>query len=283
MTRIAPPTDLDRVAKATWLFVARHERPAVRRAARMYQRNLLVYKHSWMVIFSGFFEPLFYLLSIGLGLGAMVPDIGGINYTAFVAPGLLASNCLNGAISDGLFNIWFKLHYQKTYDGILATPMRVADVAFGEMLWALTRGSLYAAAFLVVVFVLGEWKGPRILLAPTALLALPAAVLVAASFSSMAICLCSFVRKREDFDVVMGVLIMPMFLFSGTFFPITQMPSALQLIFQIVPLYHAVALLRALTTGVVTVAVVWHTSYLIAGGAVAFVMAMRRLERSLIK
>lgn len=257
--------------------------PALRRAVRMYQRNMLVYKHSWMVIFSGFFEPLFYLLSIGLGLGGMVSNIGGISYVAFVAPGLLASNCMNGAVSDGLFNIWWKLHLQKTYDGILATPMRVADVAFGEMLWALTRGSLYAAAFLLLVLTLGELHGPRILLSWTAVFALPAAILVAASFSSMAICLCSFVRKREDFDAVMGLLVMPMFLFSGIFFPVSQMPWPVQLAFQIVPLYHAVALLRALTTGAIGVSIAGHLAYLIAGGIVAFLVAMRRLERTLIK
>jgi len=248
----------------------------------MYQRNLLVYRHVWMVIFSGFFEPIFYLLSIGIGVGSMVPDVNGFNYTAFVAPGLLASNCMNGAISDGLFNIWFKLHIQRTYDGILATPMRVADIAFGEMLWALTRGSLYAAAFLVLVFVLGEAWGPRILLSPTAVLALPAAVLVAAAFSSMALCLCSFVRKREDFDKVMGLLVMPMFLFSGIFFPVTQMPAFLRGVVQVVPLYHAVALLRALTTGTVDVWTLAHIAYLVVGGTAAFLVAMRRLERTLI-
>ena len=110
--------------------------PSLGRSVRMVQRNLLVYKHSWMVIFSGFFEPLFYLLGIGLGLGAMVGKTSGVSYGAFVAPALLASSCMNGAISDGFFNIFFKLHYRKTYDGILATPMRVPDVAFGEMLWA---------------------------------------------------------------------------------------------------------------------------------------------------
>src|SRR5215510_5402635 len=135
-----------------------------RRSVRMVQRNLTVYKHSWMVIFSGFFEPLFYLLGMGLGLGGMVGKTAGVSYGAFIAPGLLASSCMNGAISDGFFNIFFKLHYQKTYDGILATPMRVPDVAFGEMLWALMRGSLYAAAFMVVVVGMGAATGfPMIL------------------------------------------------------------------------------------------------------------------------
>ena len=118
-----------------------------------------------------------------------------MSYRAFVAPGLLASSCLNGAITDGFFNIFFKLHFQKTYDGILATPMRVPDVAFGEMLWALGRGSLYAAAFLVVLLVLGEATDGPMLLSPWAALAWPAAVLAAASFSAMALLLSSVARR----------------------------------------------------------------------------------------
>src|SRR4029077_5490448 len=133
-------------------------------SVRMVQRNLIVYKHGWMVIFSGFFEPLFYLLGIGLGLGAMVGKVAGVSYGAFIAPGLLASSCMNGAISDGFFNIFFKLHFQKTYDGILATPMRVADIVFGEMLWAIIRGSTYAAGFLIVILVLEQVTGSPALL-----------------------------------------------------------------------------------------------------------------------
>jgi lipooligosaccharide transport system permease protein len=257
--------------------------PSVRRALRMVQRNLFVYKHGWMVIVSGFFEPLFYLLSLGIGLGAFVPDVGGVSYTAFVAPGLVAASCMNGAISDGFFNIFFKLHFEKTYDGILATPMRVPDIALGEMLWALTRGSIYAGGFLLVMLVLGELRGPRLLLSYTAVLAFPAAVLVAASFSAMAICLTSIARKVEDFDLVMGLLVMPMFLFSGTFFPVGQLPLAVQWLFQLVPLYHAVELLRALTTGAVNTGTLWHVVFLAAAGTAAFVLAMRRLERTLVK
>jgi lipooligosaccharide transport system permease protein len=249
----------------------------------MVQRNLLVYKHGWTVIVSGFFEPLFYLLSLGVGLGAMVPDIEGISYTAFVAPGLLAASCMNGAITDGFFNIFFKLHFQNTYDGILATPMRVPDVAFGEALWALARGSLYAAAFLVVVLLMGELVGPPVLLSPWAVLALPAAVLVAASFSAMALCLTSFVRRVEQFDVVMGLLVMPMFLFSGTFFPVSRFPDPVEWVVQAVPLYHAVEMLRQLTTGAIQPSLAAHVIYLVLAGAAAFVVAMWRLERALIK
>jgi lipooligosaccharide transport system permease protein len=248
----------------------------------MVQRSLLVYKHTWLVIFTGFFEPLFYLLSLGVGLGRMVPDIGAINYSAFVAPGLLASSCMNGAITDGFFNIFFKLHYQKTYDGILATPMRVGDIALGEMLWAVTRGTLYACSFLIVLFALGETTGQKMLLSQSAWLALPAAVLVCVSFSSIALCLCSFVRKIQDFDMVMGLFIMPMFLFSGIFVPIAQFPRPVQWIVQIAPLYHGTALLRQLTTGSVGPEIAVHLVYLCLVGAGAFALAMRRLEAKLI-
>jgi lipooligosaccharide transport system permease protein len=257
--------------------------PSLRRSSRMVQRSFLVYKHTWMVILSGFFEPLFYLLGIGIGLGTMVPEIEGVSYSAFVAPGLLASSCLNGAMSDGFFNIFFKLHFQKTYDGILATPMRVPDIAFGEMLWALTRGSFYALAFLVVVFVLGETMGPRMILSPWALLAFPGAVLVCASFSAVALCLSSFVRKIQDFDIVMGLFYMPMFLFSGIFVPITQFPKPVQWAAQALPLYHGTATLRQLTTGTVGFDVFIHVGYLVLVGVAAFTLAMHRLERALIK
>jgi lipooligosaccharide transport system permease protein len=254
-----------------------------RRSIRMVQRNLVVYKHIWMVIFTGFFEPVFYLLGIGMGVGSMVPSVNGISYSAFVAPGLLASSCLNGAITDGFFNIFFKLHFQKTYDGILATPMRVPDVAFGEMLWALGRGSLYAASFLIVLLVLGEWTGHPMLLSSTAMLAWPAAVLVAASFSSMALCLTTIARKIQDFDIVMGLLVMPMFLFSGIFVPIERFPALVQWIMRATPLYHAVSLLRQLTTGEIAPSIAGHLLYLVFAGAIAFAAAMYRLERALIK
>jgi len=270
------------IAHAGALRALRQDLPSPTRASRMVQRNLLVYKHLWMVILSGFFEPLFYLLGIGIGLGAMVPDVGGVSYLAFVAPGLLASSCMNGAIADGFFNIFFKLHFQKTYDGILATPMRVADVAAGEALWALGRGSIYAAAFLLVLLAMGAATGRPILLSWWGLLALPAAVLVSASFSAMALCVTSFARKIQDFDIVMGLIVMPMFLFCGIFFPVTALPAPIQWCLAAVPLYHGAALLRQLTTGAVEPSILLHVAYLAAAGSAAFFVAMRRLERALI-
>lgn len=257
--------------------------PSPRRAIRMVQRNAIVYRHGWMVILSGFFEPLFYLLSLGLGLGGYVPAVDGLPYAAFVAPGLLASSCLNGAITDGFFNIFFKLHFAKIYDGVLATPMRVVDIGLGELIWALARGSAYAATFLGVMGVLGWWQGEPILRSWWAVLALPAAILTAASLSAMALCLTTVVTRVEQFDTVMGVGVMPMFLFSGIFFPVSQLPVVVQGFLQLVPLYHAVELLRACTTGEFSWATAWHLVYLVTVGVGAFVVAMTRLERALIK
>jgi len=257
--------------------------PTWHRSRRMLQRNLLVYKHQWMVIFTGFFEPVFFLLGIGLGIGALVSSVDGISYVSFVAPGLLAASCLNGALSDGCFNIWFKLHFMKTYDGILATPMRVPDVAFGEMMWAVTRGSMYAGCFLVVLLVIGGITGRPVLLSPLAIFAFPAAVLAATSFSALFVCITTFVRKIEDFDTVVGLAVMPMFLFSGTFFPISRVPLIPRVVVELLPLYHGTAMLRQLTTGTVDRTLALHVGYLVILGVAAFTVAMRRLERALIK
>ena len=257
--------------------------PSFRRSTRMVQRSLIVYKHTWMVILSGFFEPVFYLLGIGFGLGALIPDIGGVSYAAFLAPGLLATSCLNGALTDGFFNVFFKLHEAKTYDGVLATPMRLPDVLFGELLWAVLRGSLYAAAFLTVLVVIGGLAGVRLLLSPLALLALPAAVLVAGAFSALALAAASLVRSIHDFDLVMGLAVMPMFLFSGVFFPVTELPAWAQWLALLSPLYHAVGVLRPLTTGALDAGIPGHAAFLVLSGGAGFLMAVRRFERTLVK
>ena len=256
--------------------------PSPARARRLVQRNLLVYKHGWMVIFSGFFEPLFYLLGIGFGIGSIIgtlslPNGGELPYAAFVAPALLAASCMNGAIADGFFNIFFKLNYERTYEGVLATPLGVPDVALGEMIWALSRGTIYAAGFLVVMLAMG------LILSPWAVLALPAAVLVSAAFSAMALSITGYVRKIQDFDIVLGLFVMPMFLFSATFFPLETYPEPMRAIVQLTPLYHGVSLLRGLTTGVVTPWLLVDVVYLLALLVAGLTVATLRLQQRIIK
>lgn len=245
------------------------------------QRSRLVYQHTWIVIFSGFFEPLFYLVAVGFGVGRLIKTLpfGGeqIAYAAFVAPGMLAASCMNGAITDGFFNPFFKLHYDKTYDGILATPMSVPDIALGEMMWAQIRGSIYSACFLTVMLALG------LILSPWALLALPAAMLTAGAFSAGAMVLTSFAKRLQSFDKILNLIVFPLFLFSGTLFPVSVYPAALRGIVKLSPLYHGSTLLRNLTTGAVKPGILWHVVYLVAMFVIASAVAIQRLERTLIK
>ncbi|HYN48806.1 MAG TPA: ABC transporter permease [Candidatus Nanopelagicales bacterium] len=251
-----------------------------RRAGLLIERNLVVYRRSWLIIVSGFFEPLFYLLSIGLGIGALVGGVvvdgREIAYTAFVAPALLASSAMNGAIYDSTFNVFFKLRYARTYDAILSTPVGVGDIALGEIGWALIRGGIYAAAFLVVMVALG------MVLSPWALLALPAALLVGFAFGAVGMAATSFMRTWQDFDLIQ-LVILPLFLFSGTFYPLTTYPEPIRLLVELTPLYHGVELIRGLTTGAVGPGLLVHVAYLAAMGVLGLAVTSRRLERLLLK
>jgi lipooligosaccharide transport system permease protein len=252
------------------------------RARRLVERNVMVYRHQWIIIVSGVFEPIFYLLGIGLGLGGIIQTVAladgrQISYTTFVAPALLATAAMNGAVFETIFNVFFKLNYAKIYDGVLATPMGITEIALGELIWALMRAVLYAVAMFVIMFFAG------LLLSPWALLMVPAALLVAAAFASAGLAGTSFLRTVNDFDVPMGLIVMPMFLFSGTFFPIDVYPEPVQWFMQATPLYHAISLIRGLSIGTVGTAQLWDLVYLVAFFAICLTIAMRQMERKLIK
>jgi lipooligosaccharide transport system permease protein len=252
------------------------------RARRLVQRNMLVYRHSWMVVFSGFFEPLFYLLGIGYGLGTIVGEVTltdgrMVAYAAFVAPALLAQSTMNGAISETIFNVFFKLNYEKVYDAILVTPLGINDIALGELMWAMIRATIYAVAFVAVMWVMG------LLISPWAVLALPATLFCSLAFCAAGLATSTYLRTVQDFDLPFGLIIMPMFLFSGTFFPIEVYPQIIQWVVQATPLYHAVELLRGLTTGIVGWPILVHVAYLAVFGSVAMVIARRRLATKLVK
>jgi lipooligosaccharide transport system permease protein len=252
-----------------------------RRALRLIERNLYLYRHGWLVIVSGFFEPLFYLLSIGFGLGALVGNVPGpggreISYQLFVAPALLASSSMNGAITEATLNFFFKLKYQKTFDSILSTPLSVADIALGELGWALIRGGLYTLGFIVVMVFLGIGVSPWLLLT------LPAALLISFAFGAVGMAATSFMRTWQDFDLIQ-LVVLPMFLFSGTFYPIETYPGPIRLVVELTPLYQGVDLLRSLAVGVVGPGTLAHALYLAAMGVVGLFLVSRRLDKLLLR
>jgi lipooligosaccharide transport system permease protein len=252
-----------------------------RRSLRLIERNILVYRRTWIVLFSGFFEPLFYLGSIGFGLGALVGDITGpggqpMSYQLFVAPALLASASMNGAIMESTFNFFFKLNYNKTFESILATPMSPGDVSLGELGWALIRGGLYAVAFLLVMVLLGLVRSPLLILA------FPAALLIGFAFAGIGMAATSFMRTWQDFDLIQ-LVILPLFLFSATFFPLETYPEPLRIVVQLTPLYHGVDLIRGLTVGHLGLDSLVHVVYLTTMGVVGLAIVSRRLDKLLLK
>jgi lipooligosaccharide transport system permease protein len=252
------------------------------RARRLVERNIMVYRHQWIVILSGVAEPLFYLLGIGIGLGGLIPSVPlpdgrEIGYAAYVAPALLATAAMNGAVFETIFNVFFRLNYAKTYDGILATPMGITEIALGEMLWALLRSLLYATSMLLIMWAMG------LLLSPWAILAFPAALFISGAFAAAGLAGTSFLRTVQDFDIPMGLIVQPMFLFSGTFFPIAIYPWPIQAFMQLTPLYHSISLIRGLTTGALSSAQLWDFADLVVFFALMMWIAMRRMEKRLIK
>jgi lipooligosaccharide transport system permease protein len=252
-----------------------------RRAKLLIERNALALGSNWSAILSGFFEPLFYLLSIGFGIGGMVGDVPGpdgtpIPYALFVAPALLASAAMNGALAECTFNFFFKLKYQKTYDAVLATPLSPGDVALGEIGWAIIRSTLYAVGFFGVLLLLGLYRSPL------AVLAIPAAMLLSWAFSAVALALTTWMRGWQDFDLIF-LITLPLFLFSGTFYPITAYPDALRVVVEWSPLYQGVELIRGLITGVVDAGSIVNIVYLIVMGVIGLSIVSRRLDKLLRK
>jgi lipooligosaccharide transport system permease protein len=251
-----------------------------RRARYLVERNIYVYRHGWIVLLSGFFEPLFYLGSIGFGLGALIGTVNGpgvqpMSYQLFVAPALLASAAMNGAIAEGTFNFFFKLRYNKTFDSILSTPMSPGDVAVGELVWALIRGGIYAIAFTIVMAVLG------LIVSPWVVLAVPAALLIGFAFGAVGMAATSFMRTWQDFDLIQ-LVILPLFLFSGTFYPLDAYPEPLRILVQVTPLYQGVDLLRSLVVGHLDGSLLIHVAYLGIMGTVGLVVVARRLDKLLL-
>ncbi|MBO1753311.1 ABC transporter permease [Actinotalea sp. BY-33] len=249
-------------------------------ARMLVERNYRSFRRTWVIIASGFFEPVFFLFAMGVGIGSLVGDVETegrlVPYVVFVAPALLAASAMNGAVFDSTTNVFFKLKYAKLYDSVLATPLGPRDVALGEIAWALLRGLVYSAAFLAVAALAGA------VTSPLALLAVPAATLIGWAFASIGMAATTYMRTWADFDYVQ-LAILPMFLFSATFFPLETYPAALQGVVQATPLFHGVAMVRDLMLGQVGPDLLVHVAYLVVLGLVGTAWTARRIERLLLR
>ena len=246
---------------------------------RLMERHARAYRHVWLVFASGIAEPLFYLLSVGVGIGGLVGTVAGpagpVPYREFVAPGLLAVSALNGAMYDSTFNVFGRLKFLKLYDTVLATPIGPGEVALAEVSWAVLRGAIYAIAFMFVLLAMG------LLHTPWALLAVPGATLISFAIAAVGVACTTYMKSWQDFDYVLLVAV-PLFLFSATFYPISVYPRVVADIVQWTPLYQGVVLLRALVLGAPSPDLLWRAGYLALLGIAGLVVAGRRIAKLLL-
>lgn len=246
---------------------------------RILHRQVLVFRSSWLAFLTGFLEPVFYLFSIGVGVGKLVDgfEYAGqvIPYAEFVAPGMLAAAAMNGAIFDSTYNFYSFLRFDKIFEQWLTTPMGSGDIARGQTAWTLVRGGLYSLAFWLVMLAMGmisSWW---------AILALPAAALVTAAFAAMGMAATTFMRSWQDFEYV-NLVTLPLLLFSGTFFPVSALPGPVRVVVEVTPLYRGVVLCRELTTGALSWASAVSVLYLVAVTVVGLLVVRRRIDRLLL-
>lgn len=248
------------------------------RARVLLERSFRVVKtSSWPVVISGFVEPVFYLVAFGSGVGPLIGTVADgyghtVNYSVYIAPALLATSAMNGAFYDSTWNVFFKMHYGKTYQAMMATSIGPLDVALGEIGWALLRGLVYAIGFMTIVASLG--------LVPSlwGILAIPAAILIAFGFASVGMAITSYLKSFQQMDWVTFWLL-PMFLFSGTFYPVSVYPDWITTIVKALPLWQAADLVRCLMLGNISIALLWHVLYFLVMIGVGLSIATRRLTR----
>jgi lipooligosaccharide transport system permease protein len=250
------------------------------RAAVLLQRQVMIYRHTWYVLVAEIFEPVLYLLSIGVGIGLLVGNVSGlgshpVRYAAFVAPALLATAAMNGAMNETTFNMYAKLKLDHTYESMLSAPITVRDIAFGEVGWALSRGALVSTAFLAVVTAAGLVHSPWALFTPVA------AALIGFAFASAGLVVVTFLRNWQDFQLIQLVML-PMFLFATTFYPLSVYPRPVQIAVECLPLYSSIQLLRGFALGAVGPGLLWSALYLAVMGAAALAIALSRLTRTLM-
>jgi lipooligosaccharide transport system permease protein len=252
------------------------------RVLSVLERNVRVTRFGpsyWLLVAAGLFEPLFYLLTVGAGIGALIDGSmsyagRGVTYPEFVAPGTLAVSAVSGVFGVSVYGFYNKFRHARVFEVMLTTPVRSFEIVLGELTWAVARSGLFGGLFLGVMLAL-DLTGP-LRLVPAFL----AVLLVGAAFAAVGMAVTTFVRGWQDFDVITMVQT-GMMLFSGTFFPVTQYPAAVTALVQALPLYHAIELIRGVTLGSPGLALVGHAAYLFLMLLAGLFFTHRRMDRHL--
>jgi len=249
-----------------------------RAARRVWQRNATVYKRTWKLnILPNFFEPFLYLLGMGIGLGAYINEMQGIRYIEFIAPGLLISSIMWGATLETTYNVFVKMNFDRIYDGILSTPVNPKDLALGELLWGATRGSLYGGAFFSILFLFGMGLHWGILLI------LPLLFIIGFMFATIGLLFTSFIKEIELFNYFFTLFLTPLFLFSGIFFPLTELPALVQTIAWFTPLYHGVELSRGIFLQKWSLDLLWHFCWILVVTGLNTALVLRTIHGRLYR
>jgi lipooligosaccharide transport system permease protein len=253
-------------------------------ASHVLEHRLLLYRRTWRgSVFNSFLNPVLFLGAMGLGLGGYVDQsnpasLDGVPYLAFLAPGLLAATAMQTAAGEATFPILAAIAWVRQFPAMLATPIRITDIVLGQIAYFLLRLLLVTSIFVAVIVLLGAAESPTIVLA------IPAAVLTGLAFATPIAALASTLKDGSEFSLLFRFGITPLFLFSGTFFPIQQLPPVLQAIAWITPLYQGVALTRGLALGTLDpIAGAFHVSYLVAMTVVGAILFDRLLARRLAR
>ncbi|MEW8958314.1 Inner membrane transport permease YadH [Moorella humiferrea] len=246
------------------------------RVWKVFWRNFVVFRKTWMTnIMFNFLEPLLYLAAMGYGMGYYIPDIKGMSYLQFLAPGLIASSAMWATASECTYDSFVRMKFQKTYHAIVATPVSLDEVVVGEMLFGTFKSVLYGTVILVVIFFLGLVPSPAALFVPLVL------VLCGFIFAELGMIWTGLVPKIDTFSYFFTLIITPMFLFAGVFFPLDAMPAVVRNLAWFIPLYHVVEMVRPLVLGQVTPALIGHALWLLCFAAVFFYPPLYLLRRRL--